>query len=315
MADRLAQTLDPREVVRLNERLGRVLYRLLKQPEAAVSYLKAALDRDARHRGVLDTLRELYEETGQAEELVGVLRRLVPLQESAEGVKALRLRLAEVLSGMGRREEALDAARRALEVEPHAVADLERVHALFVSLRAYNDAVRALELKVQVHQQAEEREQAVAAWFAVADLWAGAGNKPELAGGALEKVLELDPANRTAYERACELYRGQQRLAGLRAGGGSLPAAPGHRRGEAGHPQGAGEGAGAAARPEGRGLPGALPRAAARRVGRHAARGGGAARRRDGLARGARRRLRGGGGRAAARPAGRAHVRHAGARP
>ncbi|MGZ3460932.1 MAG: tetratricopeptide repeat protein, partial [Archangium sp.] len=69
LADRLAQTLDPREVVRLNERLGRVLYRLLKQPEAAVSYLKAALDRDARHRGVLDMLRELYEETGQAEEL------------------------------------------------------------------------------------------------------------------------------------------------------------------------------------------------------------------------------------------------------
>ncbi len=207
LADRLAQTLDPREVVRLNERLGRVLYRLLKQPEAAVSYLKAALDRDARHRGVLDTLRELYEETAQSEELVGILRRLIPLQEAAEGVKALRLRLAEVLSGMGRREEALDAARRALEVEPHTVADLERVHALFVSLRAYNDAVRALELKVQVHQQAEEREQAVATWFAVADLWTGAGNKPELAGGALEKVLELDPANPTAYARVCELYR------------------------------------------------------------------------------------------------------------
>jgi tetratricopeptide (TPR) repeat protein len=208
LADRLSQTLDPREVVRLNERLGRVLYRLLKQPEAAVSYLKAALERDARHRGVLDTLRELYEETGQTEELVGILRRLVPLQDSAEGVKALRLRLAEVLAGVSRREEALDAARRALEVEPHVVADLDRVHALFVSLRAYNDAVRALELKVQVHQQAEERDQAVATWFAVADLWSGAGNKPELAAGALEKVLELDPANRTAYERVCELYRG-----------------------------------------------------------------------------------------------------------
>ncbi|OJH38275.1 tetratricopeptide repeat protein [Cystobacter ferrugineus] len=207
LADRLAQTLDPREVVRLNERLGKVVYRLLKQPEMAVTYLKAALDRDPRHRGVLDTLRELYEETGPAEELVGILRRLVPLQESAEGVKVLRLRLAEVLSGMGRREEALDAARRALEVEPHAVADLERVQALFVSLRAYNDAVRVLELKVQVHLQENERDQAVATWFAVADLWSGAGNKPELAAGALEKVLELDPANRTAYERVCELYR------------------------------------------------------------------------------------------------------------
>ena len=53
------------------------------------------------------------------------------------------------------------AARRALEVEPHHVPDLERVYTLFVSLRAWNDAVRALELKVQVHLAAEEREQAV----------------------------------------------------------------------------------------------------------------------------------------------------------
>ncbi|MCY1021687.1 tetratricopeptide repeat protein [Pyxidicoccus sp. MSG2] len=204
---RLAVTLDPREVVRLNERLGRVVYRLLKRPEEAVPYFKAALDRDARHRGVLDTLRELYDETGQSEELVGVLRRLVPLQENSEGVKALRLRLAEVLAGMGRREEALDAARRALEVEPHHVSDLERVYALFVSLRAWNDAVRALELKVQVHLAAEEREQAVAAYVAVADLWEGQGGKPEQAAGALEKVLELDPANRTSYERVRGLYR------------------------------------------------------------------------------------------------------------
>jgi tetratricopeptide (TPR) repeat protein len=207
LADRLAQTLDPREVVRLNERLGRVVYRLLKQPEAAVPYFKAALDRDPRHRGVLDTLRELYEETAQREELVSVLRRLVPLQESSEGVKALRLRLAEVLAEMGRREEALDAARRALEVEPHTVQDLDRVHALFVSLRAYNDAVRALELKVQVHLAAEEREQAVATYVAVADLWEGPGGKPELSAGALEKVLELDPANRSAFERVSVLYR------------------------------------------------------------------------------------------------------------
>ncbi|MDY7229820.1 tetratricopeptide repeat protein [Hyalangium rubrum] len=207
LADRLAQTLDPREVVRLNERLGRVVYRLLKQPEAAVPYLKAALDRDARHRGVLDTLRELYEETGQRDDLVSVLRRLVPLQESSEGVKALRVRLAEVLADMSRREEALDAARRALEVEPHTVPDLDRVHALFLNLRAYNDAVRALELKVQVHLAAEEREQAVATYFAVADLWEGPGAKAEQSAGALEKVLELDPANRTAFERVSKLYR------------------------------------------------------------------------------------------------------------
>ncbi|HET9452572.1 MAG TPA: gliding motility protein, partial [Aggregicoccus sp.] len=209
LASRLAQTLDPRETVRLNERLGRVLYRMQGKPEEATAYFKAALERDPRHRASLESLRDVYGETGKREELVATLRRLVPLQESAEGVKALRLRLAEVLAELGRREEALDAARRALEVEPHSVAELDRVQQLFITLRAYNDAVRALELQAQVHLDANEREQAVAAHLAVADLWAGPGGKPELSAGALEKVLELDPAHRQAYERAGTLYRTQ----------------------------------------------------------------------------------------------------------
>ncbi len=242
-----------------------------------------------------------------------VLRRLVPLQESSEGVKALRVRLAEVLADMGRREEALDAARRALEVEPHTVPDLDRVQTLFVTLRAYNDAVRALELKVQVHLAAEEREQAVATYFSVADLWEGPGAKPEQSAGALEKVLELDPANRTAFERVLHAVPQPQRLACLRRRGGPLHAAPRHGRGEAHLAARAGAGAGGAAGAEGRGLPGHVPRAADRRCRRHHPRGGGAAGGRDGLPRGAGRRLRGGGGRAAEGPAGRAHLRHAGA--
>ncbi len=135
-----------------------------------------------------------------------MLRRLIPLQDDATGVKGLRIRLAEILAGGGRREEALDAARRALEVEPHAIPELDRVVAVFMTLKAYTDAVRALELKCTVYQGLEDREAAVAAMFEVADLWRGAANKPEGAGPALEKILEIDPSNRTAYEQALALY-------------------------------------------------------------------------------------------------------------
>jgi tetratricopeptide (TPR) repeat protein len=135
-----------------------------------------------------------------------VLRRLVPLQEGAEGVKALRIRMGEVLAEMGRREEALDATRRALEVEPHQPQELARVYQTFASLKAYGDAVRALELRSDAELAADQRDQAVATLFEVADLWRGVGNKPESAGAALERVLELDAANRKAYEQVTELY-------------------------------------------------------------------------------------------------------------
>ncbi|MBI3185601.1 MAG: tetratricopeptide repeat protein [Myxococcales bacterium] len=203
---KLAHTIDPRELVRLNDRLGGVLFRMLERPEEAIPHFKAALERDARHRDALESLKEIYEQLSRQDDLVIVLRRLIPLQESAEGVKALRIRLAEVLSEMGRREEALDAGRRSLEVEPHSQPEMNRVFAVFVKLRAFGDAVRSLELRSQAELAQEDREAAVATMFEVADLWRGPAGKTEAAGGALEKILELDPANRKAYEQAVELY-------------------------------------------------------------------------------------------------------------
>lgn len=202
---KLKVTIDPRELVRLNERLGRVIAIHQQAPDQAIPFFKAALERDARHRGALEALRDIYERAQRFDDLVIVLRRLIPLQEDSSGVKALRVRLAEVLAHGGRREEALDAARRAMEVEPHQVSELERIYALAIALKAVADAVRALELKGQALLEAEEREQGISALFQVADLWRDAG-KPESGGSALEKVLEVDPANRQAYERALDLY-------------------------------------------------------------------------------------------------------------
>src|SRR5439155_9737914 len=52
----------------------------------------------------------------------------------------------------------------------------------------------------------EDKEAAIGTYFTLADLWRGPGSKPEAAGSALEKILELDPANRGAYEQAIDLF-------------------------------------------------------------------------------------------------------------
>lgn len=203
---KLQFTVDPRELVRLNERLGRVLWQQLKRAEDAVPYFKAALERDARHRGALEALRDIFDELDKREDLVIVLRRLIPLQEDASGVKLIRIRLAEIISETARREEALDAARRALEVEPHQVPELDRLFAVFSKLKAWPDAVRALEEKVKVQLLLEEREAAAATGFEIVDIWRGPAAKAEMAGQALLRVLEIDPANRAAYEQSLELF-------------------------------------------------------------------------------------------------------------
>ncbi|MCE7973865.1 MAG: hypothetical protein DYG92_05980, partial [Leptolyngbya sp. PLA1] len=134
--------VDPRELVRLNERLGRVLFERLQKPDDAVPYFKAALERDARHKGAMEALRDIFDQTGKKDDLVIILRRLIPLQEDASGVKQIRIKLAEIIAQTARREEALDAARRALEVEPHSIPELDRLQAVFTHLKAWPDAVR-----------------------------------------------------------------------------------------------------------------------------------------------------------------------------
>ncbi|HMK72807.1 MAG TPA: gliding motility protein, partial [Myxococcaceae bacterium] len=206
LAGRRGKVSEPREQVRIDERLGTLLYKKLGRPEEALAPLRSALERDARNRGALETLRDALADLGRRDDLVVVLRRLIPLQDDASGVKAIRIRLAEVLAEMQKREEALDAARRSLEIEPHTIAELDRVRQVFVSLRAFGDAVRALELKAEVYQRLEERDAVVATFFEMADLWTGPGGKPESAAPVLERLLEVDPANRAAYERLLALY-------------------------------------------------------------------------------------------------------------
>lgn len=206
---KLQVTIDPRELVRLNERVGRVLFERLQRPEDAIPYFKAALDRDARHRGALEALRDIFEALGRRDDLVIILRRLIPLQEEASGVKTIRIRLAEIIAGSARREEALDAARRALEVEPHRLEELDRLLQVFMQLKAWPDAVRALEAKAQHYLMIEERDQAAGVLFQVAELWRNTANKPDLAGPPLERILEIDPANRQAYDLALDLYSKQ----------------------------------------------------------------------------------------------------------
>ena len=206
LVGRVRQAIEPRELARANDKLGRVLHLKLGQPEEAVAHFKAALERDPRHKPALESLRDVYEQLGRKEDLIAVLRRLLALQEDSEGVKAVRIRLAELLGEMGRREEALDACRRALEIEPHRIGDLNRVYQIFAALKAHPDAVRALELRAEVELACEERDSAVATLFEISELWRGLARKPENAGAPLLKVLELDPANRTAYEKARDLF-------------------------------------------------------------------------------------------------------------
>jgi len=205
---RLTVVLEPRELVRLNQAAGQVLWKELNNPKEAIAYFKAALERDVRAKGALEALREIFDEQGLKEDLIIVLRRLIPLQPKTEplAIKEIRLKLAEVLASLGRREDALDSAKHAMEIEPHTIPMLERALGVFSTLQSWNDAIRTLEFETQLLLEEEQEEEAIQALFQVVDIWKTKVGKPENGGAALEKIFLIDTSNRSAYEQALNLY-------------------------------------------------------------------------------------------------------------
>lgn len=202
---RVQATVDRREIARLNDKLGTILGSRLGDLSQAVASYKAVLDTDPRNRRALEALRDIHAAQGDAESLAGVYRRLVPLQEDAAGVKKVRLELAEVLLRGGNRREAIEQAKLAFDIEPHEAQDLVRIEEVFRQAGAAQDGVRAAEARAALLAAAGGPAEAVPAWLAVAELWK-AQKRPDAAAAALEKVLELDPPNRTAYEELRALH-------------------------------------------------------------------------------------------------------------
>jgi len=210
---RLSATVDRREIARLNDKLGLVLGTKLGDMGQAVSSYKAVLDSDPRNKRALESLRDIYAAQGEQEALAGVYRRLVPLQEDAAGVKRVRLELAEVLLRAGNKREATEQAKLAFDIEPHGAEELVRIEEVFRQTGAGAEGVRAAEARAALLAEQGGPAEAIPAWLAVAELWK-AQKRPDAAAAALDKVLELDPANRSAFDavRAIHQEAGNWRL-------------------------------------------------------------------------------------------------------
>ena len=203
---RLALTADRREAARMQERLGSLLGGPLNDRAQAVRAYQAVLDADPRNKKALEALRDLHEAQGDLEGLASAHRRLIPLQEDAAGVKAVRMQLADVLLRAGKKGEAAEQGRRALELEPHDEADLARLAEIFEGAGALTERVKTVEARAALLAEAGRTAEAVAAYGAAAEAWERPLSKPEAAAAALEKVLELEPGRRAAFESLRQLY-------------------------------------------------------------------------------------------------------------
>jgi tetratricopeptide (TPR) repeat protein len=204
LEQQLEQARDEKEMMRVQRKLALVKGTRLGSIDEAVRSWSEILKRNPNDVEALSALRQIYREAGRWDELVATMRKLIPLQPKAEGVKEIRFELAEVfLSKLDQREEAIESAKRVLDVEPHTSAELMRLEEIFVQTGAFGDAVKVMNERVDVAETAGEK---VDILFEVARIYEEKIHRKAGASAAYEKVLALDPASGKAYDALAAIY-------------------------------------------------------------------------------------------------------------
>jgi tetratricopeptide (TPR) repeat protein len=195
---------DEKEMIRIQRRIGLIKGTRLGSVDEAVRSWSEILKRNPNDVEALQALRQTYREAGRFEELVATLRKLIPLQVDADGVKQIRFELAEVfLSKLNQRDEAIESAKRVLDVEPHTEPELMRLEEIFVATGAYGEAVKVMNARVELADRASEK---IDILFDVATTYESRIGRRAGAAAAYEKILQLAPTSVKAYDALAAIY-------------------------------------------------------------------------------------------------------------
>ncbi|MEM7675371.1 MAG: hypothetical protein AAF449_05145, partial [Myxococcota bacterium] len=200
----ITEAPDERTMLRLQRRLGLVRGTRLGSIDEAVQAWTEILKRNPNDVEALEALCQIYRGAERWNELVTTLRKLIPLQLEPTGVKAIRFELAEVfLAHLDATDEAVESAKRVLDVSPHTVTELKRLEEIFVAAKAYSEAVKVMDARAA---QAETRGQRIEILFDVARVYEEQIGRRSGAAAAYEQVLDLEPTSLKAYEALAASY-------------------------------------------------------------------------------------------------------------
>lgn len=201
---RIEHTRDPDERLALQRKLGSLRATRLGSPDEAIAAWTLVTRENPNDFEALMALRQLYRQQGQWEGLIGTLRRLLTLHNEPEPIKEVRFELAEVLLDHQQSpSEAVDVARRVLDIEPHTAAELFRLEELLARAGAHGEAVKA---KLRRAELSDEIAEKIEVLEEVAEIYESQIRRTAGAIQTYEQILELDPRHHGAFDALARLY-------------------------------------------------------------------------------------------------------------
>lgn len=190
--------------IEYNRRQAEVMADHLGNTDIAVQRWNEVLKAEPKRVDALRALIALYGKRGEFAEQAEMSKRLVPLVPPSEG-KAVRFIRMEALSHIeSAREDAVFIGREILSAAPHTPEELEKLADLFEATKAFEDAAKAVDRSVELQPTPELRLKALRR---SADIYLDRLNRPTAAVPSYEKILELNPTDKGAFDQVRKILR------------------------------------------------------------------------------------------------------------
>ena len=216
---RQVETIDDEDerIARLKE-VAELASDRLREPDRATELWLDVLERAPEDRDALDALETLYEKSRDYEALADIVEQKAELVEADEEREDLFHTLGRIYSDrLEQPEDAIDAWRRALEIEPddrkarNALENLYVEHRKWEDLEAFyaeRDAHRELVRKFQtLTGKVEDESVEIDILLRGARIWRDELDETDRAQRNLEEALELDPHHEEAARQLEPIYR------------------------------------------------------------------------------------------------------------
>jgi golgin subfamily B member 1 len=200
------------EQISLYKRMGRVWSDKLGRERNALDAWLAADRLDGNDLETLRSLAELYRSTQSWDELSQTLRRIIEVgnatgQINEDEIIELYAQLGQ-LEGevLGRIDEAVDAWRRVVALDPTDFRALGALESLFTREGRWEEAIEVMEKRALVLDDEDQRRDTM---LQIAATWEEKVENLSAAATVYERVRQADPGNATASEQLETIYRAQ----------------------------------------------------------------------------------------------------------
>lgn len=192
--------------------LGRIWYEKLGRERNALDSWERVLDIDPVNTSALFAMAEIHRAASRHTELVDTLNRVIEV--GAATLEEATLEHVYMQLGFLYAKElqqpmdAVDSYNRAVELNPRNFKALDALETIHREESQWEDCIGVLEQRVLAFEEPADK---ITGLLAVAAMWAEQGEDADRGTSAYQRILQIDPLHRYAFQRLDELHRAAER--------------------------------------------------------------------------------------------------------